>query len=158
MEASLPPGRCAWTNDRLVSGVLSIDRRSGVAGCIVKAMILAGGLGTRLAEETAVRPKPLVEIGGMPILWHVMKILRVHGIVDFIVCLGYKSHLIRDYFLNSFHRTADLTIDLADNVVTIHKARAEPWRVTLVRDRCDHDDRRPDQAGGRIWEQTNRSV
>ena len=98
----------------------------------MKAMILAGGFGSRLVEETSVRPKPLVEIGGLPVLLHVMKTYAHYGIVEFIICLGYKGDLIRDYFLSLFHRKSDLTIDLSNNVVTVHKARAEPWKVTLV--------------------------
>jgi len=98
----------------------------------VKAMILAGGLGSRLAEETSVRPKPLVNVGPYPILWHIMKIYRHHGIKEFIICLGYKGEMIREYFLNySMHRS-DITIDLSDNSVELHRQRSEDWRVTLV--------------------------
>jgi len=98
----------------------------------MKAMILAGGLGTRLAEETATKPKPLVEIGGFPILWHVMKIYAHCGVTDFIICLGHKGDLIREYFLNAFHRGSDFTIDLQSDRISIHKTQSEPWRVTLV--------------------------
>jgi glucose-1-phosphate cytidylyltransferase len=98
----------------------------------VKAVILAGGLGTRLAEETTVRPKPMVEVGGRPILWHIMKIYAAHGITDFVVCLGYKGYVIKEYFANYFLHQADVTIDLAANRLEVHGAKAEPWKVTLV--------------------------
>ncbi|MEM8551968.1 MAG: glucose-1-phosphate cytidylyltransferase [Pseudomonadota bacterium] len=98
----------------------------------MKAVILAGGLGTRLAEETAVRPKPMVEIGGLPILWHIMKIYSHHGINDFIVCCGYKGYVIKEYFSNYFMHMSDVTFDMARNDVVYHQPRAEPWRVTLV--------------------------
>lgn len=110
----------------------------------MKAVILAGGLGTRLGEETSVRPKPMVEIGGMPILWHIMKIYSAHGVNDFIICLGYKGYLIKEYFANYFLHTADVTIDLRKNSTEIHEKRTEPWRITLV-------DTGPDtQTGGRL--------
>ena len=99
---------------------------------MTKGVILAGGLGTRLGEETAVRPKPMVEIGGMPILWHIMKVYAAHGIHDFIVCLGYKGYVIKEFFANYFLHSADVTIDLAQNRLEIHEAKSEPWRVTLV--------------------------
>ena len=98
----------------------------------MQAVILAGGLGTRLGEETSVRPKPMVEIGGMPILWHIMKIYSAHGVNEFVVCLGYKGYLIKEYFANYFLHTADVTIDLGKNETTIHQNRSEPWRITLV--------------------------
>jgi glucose-1-phosphate cytidylyltransferase len=98
----------------------------------MKTVLLAGGLGTRLGEETSVRPKPMVEIGGMPILWHIMKIYSAGGINDFIVCLGYKGYLIKEYFANYFLHTADVTIDLRENSMEIHHARSEPWKITLV--------------------------
>ncbi|MDA9842431.1 glucose-1-phosphate cytidylyltransferase [Gammaproteobacteria bacterium] len=98
----------------------------------MKAVILAGGLGTRLSEETALKPKPMVEIGGKPILWHIMKIYAHHGITDFIICCGYKSYSIKEYFMNYFSHQSDITINLKDNTSTIHKKRAEPWSVTLV--------------------------
>lgn len=98
----------------------------------MKAVILAGGLGTRLAEETNLRPKPMVEIGGMPIIWHLMKIYSAHGINEFIICLGYKGYVIKEYFANYFLHMSDLTIDLKDNSLEIHNKKAEPWKVTLV--------------------------
>jgi len=98
----------------------------------MKAVILAGGLGTRLSEETSVRPKPMVEIGGMPILWHIMKIYSAHGVNDFVICLGYKGHVIKDFFLNYRMNCADITVDLGKDTTEIHSSRAENWRVTLV--------------------------
>ena len=98
----------------------------------MKAVILAGGLGTRLAEETAVRPKPMVEIGGKPVLWHIMKIYSHYGINDFIVCLGYKGYVIKEYFANYFLHMSDVTFDLAENRMEIRDRHVEPWRVTLV--------------------------
>lgn len=98
----------------------------------MKAVILAGGLGSRLSEETATRPKPMVEIGGHPILWHIMKIYSAHGIREFIICLGYKGDLIKEYFANCFLYSADLTVDLENNQVQFHRNNCEPWRVTLV--------------------------
>jgi glucose-1-phosphate cytidylyltransferase len=97
-----------------------------------KAVIFAGGLGTRLSEETAHLPKPLIEIGGRPILWHIMKIYAAHGIREFVVCLGYKGYLIKEFFSNYFLHTADITFDWAKNSVEVHAAKTEPWRVTLV--------------------------
>jgi glucose-1-phosphate cytidylyltransferase len=110
----------------------------------MKAVILAGGLGTRLAEETAVRPKPMVEIGGRPILWHIMKIYSAQGINDFIICLGYKGYLIKEYFANYFLHTSDVTLHLAENRVETHRNTAEPWRVTLV------DTGEKSETGGRV--------
>jgi len=98
----------------------------------MKAVILAGGLGTRIAEETHLRPKPMIEIGGRPILWHVMKIYHSHGINDFIICCGYKGYLIKEYFHNYALHASDVTIDVQSNEVTVHDRRSEPWRVTLV--------------------------
>ena len=98
----------------------------------MKAVILAGGLGTRLSEETSVRPKPMVEIGGYPILWHIMKIYSAHGVNDFVICLGYKGHVIKDFFLNYKMNRADVTVDLGTDSTEIHSCRAEKWRVTLV--------------------------
>ena len=102
------------------------------ANVAVKAVILAGGLGTRLSEETAVRPKPMVEIGGKPILWHIMKIYSAHGINDFVICLGYKGYMIKEYFANYFLHTSDVTFDLQAATCRCTAPRAEPWRVTLV--------------------------
>ena len=98
----------------------------------MQAVILAGGLGTRLGEETSVRPKPMVEVGGMPVIWHIMKIYSAHGINDFIVCLGYKGYMLKEYFANYFLHTADVTIDLSKNAMEVHQNWSEPWRITLV--------------------------
>jgi glucose-1-phosphate cytidylyltransferase len=98
----------------------------------VKAIILAGGLGTRLSEETSIRPKPMVEIGGRPILWHVMKTYSHYGINDFIVCLGYKGYLIKEYFSNYYLHASDVTIDIQNNKVEMHRNASEPWRITLI--------------------------
>jgi glucose-1-phosphate cytidylyltransferase len=98
----------------------------------VKAVILAGGLGSRLSEETAVRPKPMVEIGGKPMLWHIMKIYAAHGIEDFVICLGYKGYLIKEYFANYYLHTCDVSFDLASGSMEVHRSATEPWRVTLV--------------------------
>lgn len=98
----------------------------------MKAVLLAGGLGTRIAEETSVRPKPMVEIGGRPILWHIMKIYAAHGIDDFIVCCGYKGYMIKEYFASYYLRSSDVTFDLRTNQMTVHAHTTEPWRVTLV--------------------------
>jgi glucose-1-phosphate cytidylyltransferase len=98
----------------------------------MKAVILAGGLGTRLSEETGDRPKPMVEIGGKPILWHIMKIYSHHGINEFIVCCGYKGYVIKEYFANYFLHQSDVTFDMSENRMEVHDERAEPWRVTLV--------------------------
>lgn len=98
----------------------------------MKAVILAGGLGSRLAEETDTKPKPMVEIGGMPILWHIMKIYSSYGVNDFIICCGYKGYLIKEYFANYFLHRSDITFDLINNSMKIHQHFTEPWRVTLV--------------------------
>jgi len=98
----------------------------------MKAVILAGGVGTRLSEETAVRPKPMVEIGGQPILWHIMKIYSSHGINDFIICCGYKGYVIKEYFATYFLRMSDVTFDMHSNQMNVHKGNAEHWRVTLI--------------------------
>jgi len=98
----------------------------------MKAVILAGGVGSRLTEETIARPKPMVEIGGKPILWHIMKIYLAHSIKDFVICLGYRGYMIKEYFANYFLHMSDLTFDMANNKMEIHQASAEPWRVTLV--------------------------
>ena len=98
----------------------------------MKAVILAGGLGTRISEETHLKPKPMIEIGGKPMLWHLMKLYAVHGINDFIVCCGYKGYVIKEYFANYFLHTSDVTFDLAANTMQVHQQKSEPWRVTLV--------------------------
>ncbi|MFC4313708.1 glucose-1-phosphate cytidylyltransferase [Steroidobacter flavus] len=98
----------------------------------MKAVILAGGLGTRISEESHLRPKPLIEIGGKPILWHIMKLFSVHGIQDFVICCGYKGYLIKEYFANYFLHMADVTLDMRDNTVRVHQPRAEHWRITVV--------------------------
>jgi glucose-1-phosphate cytidylyltransferase len=98
----------------------------------VKAVILAGGLGTRLSEETSTRPKPMVEIGGRPILWHIMKSYSHHGVHDFIICCGYKGYVIKEYFANYFLHMSDVTFDMRHNRMEVHHKRAEPWNVTLV--------------------------
>jgi glucose-1-phosphate cytidylyltransferase len=98
----------------------------------MKAVILAGGLGTRLSEETVSKPKPMVEIGGKPILWHIMKTYSSYGINDFIICCGYKGYVIKEYFQNYFLHQSDVTFDMKNNKMIVHKERAEPWTITLV--------------------------
>ena len=98
----------------------------------MKAVILAGGLGTRISEETTVRPKPMIEIGGRPILWHIMKTYAHHGITDFVICCGYKGYVIKEYFANYFLHMSDVTFDMRNNSMQVHHHHAEPWRVTLV--------------------------
>ena len=98
----------------------------------MKSIILAGGLGTRLSEETSSRPKPMVEIGGMPILWHIMKLYSYHGVNEFIICCGYKGYMIKEYFANYFLHMSDITFDMHSNQMVVHHKRAENWRVTLV--------------------------
>jgi glucose-1-phosphate cytidylyltransferase len=110
----------------------------------MKAVILAGGLGTRLSEETSTRPKPMVEIGGKPILWHILKIYSHHGINEFIICCGYKGYVIKEYFANYFLHTSDITFDMHNNQMQVHHKRAEPWKVTLV------DTGDDSMTGGRI--------
>jgi glucose-1-phosphate cytidylyltransferase len=110
----------------------------------MKAVILAGGLGTRISEESHLRPKPMVEIGGRPILWHVMKIYAQHGITNFVICLGYKGYMIKEYFANYFLHNSDVTIDAASNRLTYHNSKAEPWTITLV------DTGETTQTGGRL--------
>jgi glucose-1-phosphate cytidylyltransferase len=110
----------------------------------MKVVILAGGLGTRLSEETSLKPKPMVEIGGKPILWHIMKIYSHYGLNDFIICCGYKGYIIKEYFANYFLHMSDVTFDMVDNSMNIHQRKAEPWRVTLV-DTGDHS-----LTGGRL--------
>lgn len=110
----------------------------------MKAVILAGGLGTRLSEETVLKPKPMVEIGGRPILWHIMKIYSAHGIHDFIICAGYRGYVIKEYFANYFLHQSDVTFDMRDNRMEVHEKRTEPWRVTIV------DTGEDSMTGGRI--------
>jgi glucose-1-phosphate cytidylyltransferase len=110
----------------------------------MKVVILAGGLGTRISEETLVRPKPMVEIGGKPLLWHLMKTYAHHGHNEFVVCCGYKGYMIKEYFANYFLHTSDVTFDLAKNAMEVHQHASEPWRVTLV------DTGDASQTGGRL--------
>ncbi|MGO4157690.1 glucose-1-phosphate cytidylyltransferase [Cupriavidus sp. YAF13] len=110
----------------------------------MKAVILAGGLGTRISEESHLRPKPMIEIGGKPILWHIMKMYAAHGINDFIICLGYKGYVIKEYFANYFLHMSDVTFDMSENRMDVHCRKAEPWRVTLV------DTGEDAQTGGRL--------
>ena len=98
----------------------------------MKAVILAGGLGTRISEESHLRPKPMIELGGRPILWHIMKGFGVHGINDFVICCGYRGYVIKEYFANYFLHTSDVTLDMTTNAMEVHRRNAEPWRVTLV--------------------------
>lgn len=98
----------------------------------MKAVILAGGLGTRIAEETHLRPKPMIEIGGMPILWHIMKIYSAHGVNEFIVCCGYRGYIIKEYFANYFLHMSDVTFDMTSNAMQVHHRKADPWKVTLI--------------------------
>lgn len=110
----------------------------------MKAVILAGGFGTRISEETHLRPKPMIEIGGKPILWHIMKIYSAHGVNDFIICCGYKGYMIKEYFANYFLHMSDITFDMTNNQMEIHQRKAEPWHVTLV-DTGEHT-----ATGGRL--------
>lgn len=110
----------------------------------MKAVILAGGLGTRISEETESKPKPMIEVGGMPILWHILKLYSAHGVNDFIICCGYKGYVIKEYFANYFLHMSDVTIDLSQNSIEVHQKKAEPWKITLV-DTGEHT-----QTGGRI--------
>lgn len=98
----------------------------------MKAVILAGGFGTRISEETHLKPKPMIEIGGMPVLWHIMKIYAAYGITEFVICCGYKGYVIKEYFANYFLHMSDITFDMANNKMQVHHAHAEPWKVTLV--------------------------
>ena len=113
-------------------------------GWYMKAVILAGGLGTRISEESVNKPKPMIEIGGRPLLWHIMKIYSAYGVNDFIICCGYKGYLIKEYFANYFLHMSDVTFDIKNNSIEIIKKKAEPWRVTLV-DTGEHT-----QTGGRL--------
>ena len=110
----------------------------------MKAVILAGGLGTRISEETHLRPKPMIEIGGYPILWHIMKIYSAHGVHDFVVCCGHKGYVIKEYFANYFLHMSDVTLDMEHNKMEVHRQNAEPWRVTLV------DTGQKTMTGGRL--------
>jgi glucose-1-phosphate cytidylyltransferase len=110
----------------------------------MKAVILAGGLGTRISEETSARPKPMVEIGGKPILWHILKIYSAHGVNEFVICCGYKGYMIKEYFANYFLHMSDVTFDLSNNDMQIHQKNAEPWKVTLI------DTGENTQTGGRL--------
>ena len=110
----------------------------------MKTVILAGGLGTRISEETNLKPKPMIEIGGKPMLWHIMKIYSHHGINDFIICCGYKGYIIKEYFANYFLHMSDVTFDMQNNKMEVHQRKAEPWRVTLV-DTCEDT-----MTGGRL--------
>lgn len=110
----------------------------------MKAVILAGGFGTRISEESGVRPKPMVEIGGKPILWHILKIYSTHGINDFVICVGYKGHVIKDYFASYYLHSANVTFDMQRNEMRVHNNHAEPWRVTLV------DTGETSMTGGRL--------
>jgi len=101
-------------------------------GSALKAVILAGGLGTRISEETHLRPKPMIEIGGRPILWHIMKTYSAHGVNEFVICCGYKGYLIKEYFANYFLHMSDVTFDMVSNSMEVHQRKAEPWRVTLI--------------------------
>ena len=110
----------------------------------MKAVILAGGLGTRISEESHLKPKPMIEIGGKPILWHILKIYSHHGINDFVICLGYKGYVIKEFFANYFLHTSDVTFDLSKNSMEVHEQHAEPWRITLI------DTGENTQTGGRL--------
>lgn len=110
----------------------------------MKAVILAGGLGTRISEETHLKPKPMIEIGGRPIIWHIMKIYASYGVTDFIICCGYKGYIIKEYFSNYFLHMSDVTIDLSTNHVTVHNRKAEPWKITLI------DTGEESMTGGRL--------
>jgi glucose-1-phosphate cytidylyltransferase len=110
----------------------------------MKAVILAGGLGTRISEESSIKPKPMIEVGGRPILWHIMKIYSTHGINEFVICCGYKGYLIKEYFANYFLHMSDVTIDMNKNSIEVHEKKAEPWKVTLV------DTGEFTQTGGRL--------
>jgi len=110
----------------------------------MKAVILAGGLGTRISEETHLKPKPMIEIGGKPILWHILKLYSAHGVNEFVICCGYKGYVLKEYFANYFLHMSDITFDMAENRMEVHQRKAEPWKVTLV------DTGEDTQTGGRL--------
>ena len=110
----------------------------------MKAVILAGGLGTRISEESILKPKPMIEIGGMPIIWHIMKSYSTYGINEFVICCGYRGYMLKEYFANYFLHTSDVTIDLSNNSISVHHKKTEPWKVTLV------DTGEKTQTGGRL--------
>jgi len=110
----------------------------------MKAVILAGGLGTRISEESHLKPKPMIEIGGLPILWHIMKTYGAHGVTDFVICCGYKGYVIKEYFANYFLHMSDVTFDMTSNTMEVHRRKAEPWKVTLI------DTGELTQTGGRL--------
>ena len=110
----------------------------------MKAVILAGGLGTRISEETSIKPKPMIEIGGRPILWHILKTYSAHGVNEFIICCGYKGYIIKEYFANYFLHMSDVTFDMSNNSMQVHQKNVEPWKVTLV------DTGESTQTGGRL--------
>lgn len=118
----------------------------------MKAVILAGGYGTRISEETHLKPKPMIEIGGKPIIWHIMKSYSHYGINDFVICLGYKGYMIKEYFANYYLHMSDVTFDMRDNNISIHNNSSEPWKVTLV------DTGLETMTGGRLKEFGNTSV
>ena len=130
-----------WARDRHAAA-RGAGARKGLD--VLKTVILAGGYGTRLSEETGVRPKPMVEIGGKPMLWHIMKIYSAHGLNDFVICCGYKGYLIKEYFANYFLHVSDVTFDIAHNRMEVHQHAAEPWKVTLI------DTGENTMTGGRI--------
>ena len=121
-----------------------MDKIISARGLMMKVVILAGGYGTRLSEETRIKPKPMVEIGHRPILWHIMKIYSAHGLNDFIICLGYKGEIIKNYFADYFLHHSDITFDLQSQEMQVHRSELEPWRVTLV------DTGEKSMTGGRL--------
>ncbi|MEY2632918.1 MAG: glucose-phosphate cytidylyltransferase [Pseudomonadota bacterium] len=129
---------------RSMGGIALESAPIAIARPTVKAVILAGGLGTRISEESHLKPKPMIEIGGKPIIWHIMKIYSAHGINDFVICLGYRGYVLKEYFANYFLHSSDVTFDMRHNQMQVHQQHAEPWRVTLV-DTGEHT-----QTGGRL--------
>ncbi len=127
-----------------LNNLVIFDIQFKIKDKIMKAVILAGGLGTRISEETANRPKPMIEIGGKPILWHIMKIYSHHGINDFVICCGYKGYVVKEYFANYFMHTSDVTFDMVNNKMEVHHRYSEPWRVTVV------DTGEQSMTGGRL--------